>query len=89
MCNFNSFNGGVPIPDPIHFQYSPKVQEAWRVFDDWWKQQSFPVRSSDMPEEVLTAFNLILDTPIPTYEKEGYTGKDSCYMRGVLFLMEE
>ena len=37
---------------------------------------------SKMPLEVSEAFEKMKDAPIPDYE--GTTGKDSCYIKGVL-----
>lgn len=42
-----------------------------------------------MPCDVESALKLFLDTPIPTYEDEGITGKDSCYMFYALSRMKE
>lgn len=42
-----------------------------------------------MPPEVKAAMDLILETPIPGYEDEGFTGSDSCYMVTALSLMTE
>lgn len=80
---------GFPIPLEIHEQYPKEVQMAWKTFDDWWKQESGkgePVKRSAMTEDVWEALQLILKTPIPTYE--GPTGADSCYMRAVLPMIE-
>jgi hypothetical protein len=77
--------GGIPIPDEIHLQYSAELQEAWATFDRWWhEQKEKPIKKSSIPENVKKAMDLILATPIPTYEKDGFTGKDTCYMKYVL-----
>lgn len=72
---------GIPIPQEIHDLFSAEVKQAWETFNGWWQEadRSGSSRSS-MPLEVREAFDLILRTPIPTYEEKGKTGKDSCYM---------
>lgn len=83
---------GIPIPDEIHDQYPDEVKGAWREFDAWWQaaqdeaiEAGVQVSRASMPEDVREAMDLILETPIPTYE--GATGKDSCYMVRALALM--
>jgi hypothetical protein len=78
---------GIPIPEEVHEQYSEKLKAAWITFHTWWSESDQTPRQSDMPKEVKEAMDLILVTPIPGYEKEGYTGKDSCYMIGVQMMM--
>ena len=77
---------GIPIPEDVHAQYPDNVKAAWDKFNVWWEaipRVNGKIARSSMPAEVKEAMELILVTPIPTYEERGYTGADSCYMIGV------
>ena len=92
MCMASSPPHGIPIPEEVHQLYSDELKKAWHTFHEWWEQaylcsDSKVVSRSNMPEEVRQAMDLILETPIPGYEEEGITGKDSCYMIGVNSIM--
>ncbi|KKS31290.1 MAG: hypothetical protein UU94_C0015G0013 [Candidatus Collierbacteria bacterium GW2011_GWB2_42_12] len=83
---------GIPIPVEVHERYSEEVKLAWLTFHSWWQEVMADndgelIDRTKMPEKVKAAMQLILETPIPGYEEEGYTGKDSCYMIGVGSLM--
>jgi len=86
---------GIPIPPEVHEQYSDELKDAWVKFDDWWKSvsdtlsENGSIDRNSMPDDVKAAYELILETPIPGYEEEGYTGKDSCYMIGILFYLTD
>lgn len=88
MCRRSGFAlpAGIPIPSDIHEQYAPNVKAAWETFHGWWKDACEKtdgelVDPKTMPTDVRKAFDLINETPIPTYEDA--TGADSCYMIGV------
>lgn len=99
MCmGYGSFGQGpplgIPIPPEVHEQYSDELKDAWVKFDAWWKtavedSNYEPVDRNCVPDDVKAAYELILETPIPGYEEEGYTGKDSCYMIGILFYLTD
>jgi len=79
---------GIPISEENHQQYSKDLKKAWETFDGWWKtvhrdERGF-VKESDMPDKVKSAMTKICNAPIPGYEDMEATGKDSCYMKGVL-----
>jgi hypothetical protein len=90
MCCCGSFGGppyGIPIEEETHNLYSDELKAAWFLFDDWFKKAQDEadgdlIDRSSMPEDVKSAMELILETPIPGFEG-GFTGKDSCYMIGV------
>ena len=77
---------GIPVTQEIHDRYSLELQHAWMVFDLWWKEEwdqadgERKIRRSTMSEDVRNAYELIKKTPIPGYEADGLTGKDSCYL---------
>jgi len=74
---------GIPITKELIQKFPKEVQQAWKVFDEWWhKQDSWPVKGKNMPEEVQKAFEIMKKAPIPGHE--GCTGKDFCYIRGVM-----
>lgn len=84
---------GIPITHDIQEQYAQEVQQAWDLFDKWWKaeeqqailEQGKQISYSQMPEDIKAAFELIMNTPIPGHP--GHTGKESCYLTGVQSMM--
>lgn len=79
---------GIPIPAEIHEQYSPELKTAWETFDSWFKKAREEsatgfVSKASMPADVKAAMELILSTPIPSYEDQNICGNQSCYMQGV------
>ncbi len=76
---------GIPITSDIHEKFPDDVKEAWEIFHEWWVKTfdgAHPVNLSKMPLEVSEAFEKMKDAPIPDFD--GATGKDSCYIKGVL-----
>ena len=74
---------GIPIEDETHDLLPQEVKDAYEVFEKWWDTVHLyfgvcPVDESTMPEEVRTARELILKTPIPGYDN--VTCADSCAM---------
>jgi hypothetical protein len=86
---------GVPITSDVHEQYTDELKNAWEKFDAWWKSVSAEaldaglIDRKSMPDDVRDAWKLILETPIPGYEEQGFAGKDSCYMITVLFYLTD
>lgn len=75
---------GIPIPPEIHDQYSLELKAAWNIVDEWVQAQpDWHIDQQTMPPLVQVAHQLILKALIPTYEQEGLTGADSCYMIGL------
>jgi hypothetical protein len=90
-CGFGTRQFGIPIEEETYNLYSDELKAAWKLFDTWLKmtQEKSAGKLIDprsMPKEVKFAMNLILKTPIPGLEGR-YTGKDSCYMIGVISQM--
>jgi hypothetical protein len=86
MCFGHALPYGIPITDELHNQFPDEVKQAWEIFHAWWQEQhefAGPPSRKNMPKDVEKAMNKILEAPIPGYEEEGFTGKDSCYMIGV------
>lgn len=84
---------GIPIPDEVQELYSDDLKKSWLTFDNWFSKAqeeadgNLIVRGL-MPEDVMTAMQIILETPIPGFEGE-FTGKDSCYMIGAMSQMTD
>lgn len=81
MCQSVGRHAGIPIQDFTFKQYSAELQAAWNSLDSWLKgrqNDNLSLSKSEMPDDIVSAYNLIKETPIPGFE--GHTGKDSCYI---------
>jgi hypothetical protein len=84
---------GIPIDDETQNLYSDELKSAWIKFDAWWKNTLTtanprePIDRKSIPEDVKTAMDLILITPIPGNEE--FTGADSSYMISVSMMMTD
>lgn len=86
MMDFGMGPHGIPIPEEVHQEYSDELKGYWEIFDNWWHsvREMGNVSKKDMPEEVLVAYNKIMETEIPG---TGHPGSESCYMNGVNMML--
>lgn len=83
---FHTPTGGIPLQAKLFAQLPEEVQKAFNLFQEWWEEQEQP-KKSDMPPEVMKAYEIIEKAELPGYN--GLTCKSCCSIMGVERIFNE
>jgi len=83
---FNTPNGGIPLVPELFAKLPKEVQGAFNLFQEWWENQEEP-RRSEMPKNVMEAYEIIQKAELPGYN--GLTCGSCCSIIGVERIFEQ